>query len=337
MAQEFKLDVFCEHGNLSADEPTRKAIPKQVRFTKKGMEILKARFPELETIEEGQDPCSVCIVANFTRAELEKVTKSELQMENAILGRLTRITRLEAVVDDRFFAIPTIFVEKIRAAILDPQENCRPTVIDTRVLMCNNHQMLKYSPEYDNIKNAHYWAAVESDWEYLNRNYERIGPEIVLESRNIDDTIIMYPVLGWCEACRIEMISNYSSGTVLVVQRPLDDGKGMPSKPDKKRSARKVSRKSASRLEVEIAPTMTLRELMYKLVPKFKAHPLYQKIYKNKIELDTMDATLKELTIYPGDRLEVEIYAQDSQDFADEEPFHSVEAGFKGTFLHDVA
>jgi hypothetical protein len=48
------------------------------------MAILKARFADLQSFKEDQDPCSICAVAEFTKTELEKATKSELHTESVL-------------------------------------------------------------------------------------------------------------------------------------------------------------------------------------------------------------------------------------------------------------
>ena len=253
-------------------------------------------------------------------------------MESSILARTARIAKLSVITENKFYAVPTLFLNQLKKHLDNPLAVQKPTIIDTTPLICI-HNQFKYDPEVDNRNNNLFWVVLDSDWMHLKNNYDTKGPEIAVTPQQ-GLFICMYPDLGWCEPCRIETLSNYTSGSILVVQRDPNENPKLLQE-IKKRSTRKTSIKQASRLEVDITPQMTLRELMLLLVPKFKAHPLYQKLYKNHTELEEMDATLKELRIFPGDRLEIEVFNQGLQDFEDDEPIVEVEAGFKGTMLQD--
>ena len=298
--------------------------------------MLRKRFPEIITFEEFHEPCNICRVEEFNRLETEKAARNELQVESTILSRMGRVAKLAVITEHKFYAIPTIFVEQLRKYMNDPHDASKPEVIDTTVLICQHNQFC-FDPEADNTDMILYWTVIESDWSYFVRNYRLVGPEIVMRTQQGADSVIMCPEIGWCQPCRVATVSNYTSANILVVKRiPQQDSSAKLAIEPKKRSTRKATIKPATRQQVTITPTMTLRDLMLKIEPTFKAHPLYQKMYKNNVELEAMDATLKEHGILPGDRLEVEIYNQGLQDFEDEEQAAHFEAGFKGTMLQDL-
>jgi rubrerythrin len=54
------------------------------------------------------------------------------------------------------------------------------------------------------------------------------------------------------------------------------------------------------------------------------------------MELSNMEATLKELEILPGDKLEIEVYDDEIEDFEDTSAIKEVEKGFVGTMLENT-
>jgi hypothetical protein len=264
----------------------------------------------------------------------------------------------------KYYCLPTKFLIEWRYN-LKHLISVKDLKIDCQEFICA-HQGFVYSKE-DETKEFSWITAVEYD--YLKSRYEfdgeiyclddSINPEVCMECR--------LQRLGEYEIGHIKVIKKDIPNQPVVIDLGSEEettpkkGKSKRSNESSVKSSRRFKKrrgsessvdefesplaststrtrtgrrgKNTKQLSCSITPFTTVKEVMFDIMETYKVPPLYQKLYKDSVELKDIEKTMRDYSVLPGDTLEVEIYDMEVEDFVVSDHEVEMEMGFAGTRL----
>lgn len=101
------------------------------------------------------------------------------------------------------------------------------------------------------------------------------------------------------------------------------------------KSTRSRRRDRATNISIEISPNTTVKEIGLEILNRMYIPPLYQKLTFNDVVLDNENATMKDLSIFSGAVIDLDVFDGSTKSFDVHNPNHESikEIGFAGTNL----
>lgn len=330
---EYEHDVYCKHKKLVLESEKKASL-----ISKAFLMLLKKMFTTFTTLDKNAIECQDCLVAELGN-DVNEPERILLQDEQKVLKRIFGGRALVLEEETLYFIIPTVFVNQWRTYLKSMKIADKVSSMDCSVLFCEHKMGL--DDRFVNGKAGDHLGTVITDieWTVFSDRYLIQGAPMTLVGTEICRNVVFTYKPHVCIECRDKKRQEYEFAKITIVKRQAksESSGGRSSK----RSRGSLSAAKRVAVEVNITPSTSVRDLMVNLITKFHVPPLYQKLYRNEIELTDGDLKMEELGIFPGEELEIELFEQDDKAFegievlmVDDTDHMDIEVGFAGTGLY---
>ncbi|EPT06051.1 hypothetical protein FOMPIDRAFT_1034036 [Fomitopsis schrenkii] len=365
-APEYKQDVECEHGSLSANITARRRISSEART------LLKQAFPSWNPLSTHAELCPVCEALlhiskedkrEFRRRAEEEKARLKHMHDNALNGNTMLLENVPCAI------VPAQFVRAWRQWILRPTEVSRPDRVDNSQFLCE-HGLLALDPNVNSDMDSSIAVVKRNDWETIQELYTG---GLMIAVMNTGSNIVHE--LAVCASCRLKRKSTFDTTEITV--RILGPGTPTPSPESyseeqaagrvaepagpptfitygsKKTSGLRQSRRiregkeRGKRCRVTITNDMLVKDLKVLLHDELRIPVISQRLFYRGTELLDSSSTLTSLGILTNDLLDLQEQSEDITLLSDSDAEPDVRdgrrrgrregQGFGGTLLSGIS
>lgn len=202
-------DVYCSHGNLSANEADR------ILISSHAFNIISERFQGFFALDEFS--AAVCVDCTIQHAadiaQINDVVHDALLQKQALKRLFVRTKRVHLDLD--YFMVPNSFMAIWKSFVFDAAHYPAPSTIDTSSLICAAHSKLIYDINTDNTNEVNFTLVTQEEWCALIAHYD-CPQEIKVVKTTIEDQVFLSCDISVCGECRLKRLHTYTSGKITV-------------------------------------------------------------------------------------------------------------------------
>ncbi|KAG9126666.1 hypothetical protein FRC07_002539 [Ceratobasidium sp. 392] len=224
-ADQFRPDVYCEHGGLVHSQKSREKI------STAALQVLQEIFPEFQPPGTETETCSVCEAVAASDREATKEARVKAETERSRLSVLARspLSTLEAprLIEGLDYAlVPYSFISQWRTWLVKPLTAPRPGSVSNEQFICN-HGNLTVDPTEPLDVDGVVCAISIDEWNTIHELYGG-GPFIQC---SVEECVSggkdkLWSNLPLCMDCRTLRLSNLDNVSINVYR--LAEGESLP-------------------------------------------------------------------------------------------------------------
>ncbi|KAG9094631.1 hypothetical protein FS749_012099, partial [Ceratobasidium sp. UAMH 11750] len=222
---QFKPDIFCEHGGLVHSQKSREKI------STTALHALQEIFPEFDPPSTETETCPVCEAVAASDREATKEARVKAETERSRLNVLARCSLsvleiLRLIEGIEYALVPFSFLNQWRTWLAKPLTAPRPGPVPNDQFICE-HGNLTVDPTEPLDVDGVACAISLQEWKIIHELYGG-GPYIQcsMEESETDEKDKLWSNIPLCEDCRRLRLSNLNNVSINVYH--LAEGEPLP-------------------------------------------------------------------------------------------------------------